>query len=87
MEIKRPFQIDPDRTLSDIESLYNEGLDGIFFREYALAEEKLNQLFQKDPTHIEALLLLSEFCRSTQITASNPSSNIRVGPAHKRNVD
>jgi len=60
MEIKRPFQIDPDRTLSDIESLYNEGLDGIFFREYALAEEKLNQLFQMDPTHIEALLLLSE---------------------------
>jgi tetratricopeptide (TPR) repeat protein len=60
LKIKRPFTTDPEIKLSDIEQLYQKALDAVNFRNYTLAETLSLQVLEKDPAHLDALLLLAD---------------------------
>ncbi|MCL6265451.1 DUF5107 domain-containing protein [Flagellimonas myxillae] len=58
--LKRDFVYNPEIKPSAIEQLYHEASEAMKFREYALADEKLADLFALDATHPNALLLAGE---------------------------
>jgi tetratricopeptide (TPR) repeat protein len=60
LRLNRPFKQGPLLKLSETEGLYQEALDAMNFREYEKAGNVLNQLLEKEPIHIDGLLLMSE---------------------------
>ncbi|WP_431122074.1 DUF5107 domain-containing protein [Flagellimonas flava] len=58
--LKRDFVYNPEIRPSKLEQLYHEATEAMKYREYALADEKLAELFALDKTHPNALILAAE---------------------------
>ncbi len=58
--LKRDFVHNPDVKVSKVGQLYHKASEAMKYREYALADEKLAELFALDASHVGALLLASE---------------------------
>ncbi|MEM9647674.1 MAG: DUF5107 domain-containing protein [Bacteroidota bacterium] len=58
--LKRDFVHKPEVQRSQVEKLYHEASEAIKYREYNLAEKKLEELMGLNPSHIGALLLSGE---------------------------
>jgi len=57
--IKRPFVDDENQRVSVSQKLYHDGWEALKFREYDLADTKLNELIKLDPSHQDGLLKLA----------------------------
>ncbi|MFC2125384.1 DUF5107 domain-containing protein [Bacteroidota bacterium] len=60
LTIDRPFESDNDMVVSRTQELLNTGIDELNFREYELALNTFQHLLTIDPSHVDALLGLSE---------------------------
>ena len=58
--LKRPFYPNEDLKVSTSEELFQEGLEAMEFREFALAREKLSNLLSFDPSHRGGAIALAE---------------------------
>ncbi|MCL6273753.1 DUF5107 domain-containing protein [Muricauda sp. 2012CJ35-5] len=58
--LKKDFKYNPKVAASKIEKLYHEASEAMKYREYALAEEKLQELFKLDAFHARAHTLMAE---------------------------
>ncbi len=99
--LKRPFHPDEDLKVSETEQLYQDGLEALEFREYALAHSKLAKLIQLDPSHRAALVALADleyrrtnFERALELSNKvlrmdtyNPGANYIVGITYRDNGD
>ncbi|TMU57034.1 DUF5107 domain-containing protein [Flagellimonas algicola] len=94
--LKRDFVYKPEIKPSRVEQLYHEASEAMKYREYALADEKLTELFALDATHHNALILAAEAeYRKTrydkalelantalQLDTYNPEANYLAGIAY-----
>ncbi len=58
--IKRPFYPDANLIVSETEQLFQDGLEAVEFREYALADSTLSELIELDPSHRAGHVALAE---------------------------
>ena len=59
-QVKRPFYPDKDLKVSEAGQLFQDGLEALEYREYALAHSKLSDLIKLDPSHRAGHIALAE---------------------------
>lgn len=99
--LKRDFVYQPEIKPSKVEGLYHEASEAMKYREYALADEKLAELFALDANHPNALILAAESAyRKTrydkaldlantalQLDTYNPEANYLAGISYWAHKD